>query len=94
MRMTCGAIPSQWEGTLDDGRRFHAHYRSGVLSVGLGADVNGAIDNGQSDDALFCHEVGDFLDGCMSYDELRAHLAGLLAFPDDLEVEGERRRGR
>lgn len=94
MRKTCGASPSQWEGILDDGRHCYAHYRWGLLSVGLGANVSDAVDNGLSENPLLRRQFADDLDSCMSYDELRAHLDGLLAFPDDLDVEGERPRSR
>jgi hypothetical protein len=30
---TCEACPSQWEGTLEDGRMFYARYRWGSLSI-------------------------------------------------------------
>ncbi len=89
LKKTCTACPSQWEGTLDDGRVLYARYRWGELSVGLGERIEDAVDNGRSEEALFCEHVGDGLDGFMSFEELRAHLCGLLDFPADLEVEGE-----
>lgn len=88
LEKTCPACPSQWEGTLDDGRVMYARYRWGELSVGLGKDIDEAVDNGRTEDALFFEHVGDGLDGFMSFEELRAHLGGLLDFPEDLVVEG------
>lgn len=90
LKKTCTACPSQWEGSLDDGRVLYARYRWGELSVGLGERIEDAIDSSGSDEALFCEHVGDGLDGFMAFEELRAHLYGLLDFPANLEVEGER----
>jgi hypothetical protein len=60
------------------------------LSVGIGDDVDGAIDNGLSDDALYVEPVGSGLDGVMDFEELRTNLHGLVEFPEDLVVEDER----
>jgi hypothetical protein len=92
LKKTCVACPSQWEGTLEDGRAVYAHYRHGELSVGIGDDVGEAIDNGMSDHALYVDDVGDWLDGYMDFEELKAHLRGLLEFPTNLVVEHERAR--
>lgn len=40
---TCLACPSQWEGTLYDGRAIYVRYRHGELSVGIGADIDEAV---------------------------------------------------
>ena len=76
LKKTCVACPSQWEETLEDGRAVYAHYRHGELSVGIGDDVGEAIDNGMSDHALYVDDVGDWLDGYMDFEELKAHLRG------------------
>lgn len=41
---TCGACPSQWEGTLDDGRVVYIRYRFGRLSWGVGATLDDAAE--------------------------------------------------
>lgn len=64
---TCVACPSQWEGTLEDGRAVYARYRHGKLSVGVGDDIDQAVLNGRSDEALFAYSVGDGLDGFMDF---------------------------
>jgi hypothetical protein len=87
---TCIACPSQWEGTLDDGRAVYARYRYGGLSVGIGEDIDEAVRNGMSDQTLYASDVGDGLDGFMDFEELKAHLHGLLEFPADLVVDEER----
>jgi hypothetical protein len=90
LKKTCIACPSQWEGTLDDGRAVYARYRWGELSVGVGKDVKDAVKSRREGKALFREHVGDGLDGFMDFEELRGHLYGLLDFPDELEVEDER----
>lgn len=90
LRKTCLACPAQWEGTLEDGRTIYARYRGGALSVGVGDDIDEAVDNGRSDHALYADYVGDGLDGFMDFEELKTHLYGLLEFPRDLVVENER----
>lgn len=90
LRNTCIACPSQWEGTLEDGRAIYARYRHGELSVGVGNDINEAVRNGMSDQALFANDIGNGLDGFMDFQELKARLHGLLEFPADL-VEHDRR---
>ena len=94
LKKTCSACLSQWEGTLDDGRAVHAHYRHGELSVGVGDDVDEAIDNGLSDHALYVDDVGDGLNGYMDFEELKTRLHGLLEFPTALVVENEREPNR
>jgi len=90
LKKTCTACPSQWEGTLGDGRALYARYRWGELTVGLGENVDEAVENSRSADALVQEYVGDGLDGFMNVEELRVNLLGLIDFPTDLDVEGER----
>lgn len=92
LKKTCTACPSQWEGGLEDGRVVYARYRHGELSVGVGDDIDEAVSNGMSTRALYADYVGDGLDGFMNFEELKAHLHGLLEFPTDLVVENERPR--
>lgn len=90
LKKTSIACPSQWEGTLEEGRAVYARYRHGRLSVGVGDDIDEAVRNGMPDRALYADYVGDGLDGFMSLEELETHLHGLLEFPADLVVENER----
>jgi hypothetical protein len=89
LKKTCLACPSQWEGALDDGRAVYARFRHGHLSVGIGETADRAVDNAMSDQALYEGEIGDGLDGFMDFEELKAHLRGLIEFPADLNVEDE-----
>jgi hypothetical protein len=90
LRQTTWACPTQWEGTLDDGRSLFVHCRRGELSVGVGDAIQDAIDNGMSANALYFEHVAD---GPISFEELRAHLYGLLDFPEGLVVDGEHTSG-
>lgn len=86
---TCLACPTQWEGTLDDGRAIYVRYRHGELSVGIGGDIDDAVRNGMSDQALYAADIGDGLDGFMDEEELRAHLQGLLELPSDFAAQSQ-----
>lgn len=90
LKKTCTACPSQWEGRLEDGRVIYARYRHGALSVGIGDDIDEAVHNGWTDEALYADYVGDGFDGYMDFEELKANLHGLLEFPAGLIVENER----
>lgn len=90
LKNTCIACPSQWEGTLEDGRAIYARYRHGELSVGIGKDINEAVRNGMSDQALYTDDIGNGLDGFMDFQELKAQLHGLLEFPTDLAEHDSR----
>mgnify|MGYP007098879292 FL=1 len=37
--------PSQWEGKTKDGQMVYIKYRNGYLSLGVGKDINEAIEN-------------------------------------------------
>ncbi len=90
LEKTCTACPALWEGSLEDGRTVYARYRGGALSVGVGAGVDEAVHNSMSEEAFYFDHVGAGLDGFMNFEELRAHLYGLLDFPEELVGEGER----
>ncbi len=86
LKRTTWACPTQWEGELEDGRTLYARCRHGELSVGIGAGPDAAVANGMSKDAL-CHDLVE--EAPMSFEELRAHLHGLLELPEGLEAEGQ-----
>jgi len=90
LKKTCTACPAQWEGKLEDGRALYVRYRWGELSVGAGEDGGAAIDNSMSEEGFHCERVGEGLDGYMDFEELKAHLYGLLDFGPALEAEDER----
>jgi hypothetical protein len=59
---------------------------------GVGDDIDAAVRNGWTDEALYSDYIGDGFDGYMDFEELGVHLHGLLEFPADLVVENERPR--
>lgn len=69
---TCSACPSQWEGSLEDGRMFYARYRWGCLSIEVSKeptnDVLEAI--GEDGDTVYYEVLGDNYDGFLHQDEL------------------------
>lgn len=67
-RMTCSACPTQYEGTLRDGRRFYFRYRSGRAQLGYGRTDDEAVADSLGRDGLI---IGDYLDGCMDEPEFR-----------------------
>lgn len=90
LKRTCLACPSQWEGTLEDGRAVYARYRHGELSIGVGDDIDEAVRNARSDVAVYAEEIGEGLDGFMDFEELKVKLCGVLEFSAGLVVENER----
>ncbi len=45
VKKTSGFAPSQWEGKTKDGQMVYIKYRNGYLSLGIGKDINEAIEN-------------------------------------------------
>ena len=62
---TCSACPSQWEGEMVDGRSVYIRYRWGRLTVGIGNNIDEAIDS-----VVFDLDYGDLFDGAMNLDEV------------------------
>lgn len=85
LERTTWACPTQWVATLADGRTVYARSRHGEFSVGVGDDLDDAVLKSSRPEALYFEYVED---GPMEFEELRAHLYGLLEFPEDLPVEG------
>jgi len=62
---TCGACPSQWEGTLEDGRMFYARYRWGGLSVRISEkSTNDSMEAVRGKEVLY-ENIGDGYDGVL-----------------------------
>jgi hypothetical protein len=85
LKQTTWACPTQWVATLADGRTVYARSRHGEFSVGVGDGLDDAILKSSGPEALYFEYVPE---SPMGFDEFRAHLYGLLEFPDDLPVEG------
>jgi hypothetical protein len=88
IKRTTWACPTQWVATLADGRTVYARSRHGEFSVGVGEDLDDAVLNGSGPEALYFEHVED---SPMGFEELRAHLYGLLEFPDELSIRDEDR---
>jgi hypothetical protein len=85
LRRTTWACPTQWVATLADGRIVYARSRHGEFSVGVGDDLDDAVLKSSGPEALYFEYVEE---SPMGFEELRAHLYGLLEFPEDLSAEG------
>lgn len=89
---TCESCPAQWEGRTQDGRWVYARYRSGTLRVGVGDTLTDAVRAGSGmvpspTPPVFSEDVGDALDGVMSYDTLKMLTAECVQWPS---TESER----
>jgi hypothetical protein len=80
MTETCGGCPSQWDGWTEDGAYFYFRYRWGYLRVDSHDPDNRAT-------TIFGKQIGDELDGCMSYEALKFHLNGVLDLPETESYE-------
>lgn len=69
---TCRSHPSQWEGTLDDGKCFYARYRNSEFSVGTGDDLRAAVHH--SFQTRIKDEGGDGFAGLLTDQEMRARM--------------------
>ena len=88
IKRTTWACPTQWVATLADGRTVYARSRHGEFSVGVGEDLDDAVLKSSGPEALYFEYVED---SPMGFEELRAHLYGLLEFPDELSIRDEDR---
>jgi hypothetical protein len=77
MVQTCWACPSQWDGWDANGVYYYFRYRWGHLSIRRDDVLHG--------DPVFDSDVGDAMDGFMSYPELRDLMADVLTLPDACE---------
>ena len=69
LEQTCFACPAQWDGKTDTGQGIYIRYRYGYLRL----DVDGEI-------GVYGEQVGDGLDGGMSFEEMSGHLKEHLTF--------------
>lgn len=80
VEQTCGACPSQWEGTDTEHRPVYIRYRHGYLSVRIGP-VDGDIGSAVDGEEILGTALGDALDGVLSEEELREVTKAVLEFP-------------
>lgn len=72
VKQTCRVCPSQWSGTTRDGREIYVRYRWGYLSVRI---------PGVEGEEIFGQQVGDDLDGHLTYAALRWLTAREITWP-------------
>ena len=83
IKKTCDACPTQWEGTLEDGRMIYVRYRWGCLEISLSAKPTTDIFEAVSGGYIFDERVGkSSWDGEMTYEQLKAHTGHILEFPE------------
>jgi hypothetical protein len=68
LEKTCDACPAQWEGRLEDGRYIYVRFRSGHLTIGVGATSSEAVGNSMGNTIW---RSGHPADGFMDINELR-----------------------
>jgi hypothetical protein len=79
-RETCIACPTQYEGTLKDGRVFYFRYRHGRATLGLGADEHAAVCDPSTVGIRF---EEDHLSGYVTEDEFKDLFVRLMECRDD-----------
>lgn len=79
---TSTACPSQWEGTLEDGRMVYVRYRWGYLSVRVSPTPTTEVLDAVDGEEVFGKEIGGGLDGWLSYSQLKEEVpADVIEFP-------------
>lgn len=73
LRQTCEACPSQWEGTLEDGRALYVRYRYGFLSFRLSPGPTEDVYDAVRGEEVWGQQVGDGLDGDMDTETMKKH---------------------
>lgn len=70
-KKTCSACPTQWEGTLKDGRSFYFRYRWGKAYLGVADTIDNAVWVGDKGGVKAFSYLGHALDGVLDDDEYR-----------------------
>lgn len=81
LTQTCSACPSQWEGTLDDGRMVYVRYRWGYLSVRVSPGEADDVMDAVGGEEVFGAEIGDELAGVLTYQQLRDCTSEFVEWP-------------
>lgn len=76
-RLTCPSVPTQYEGTLADGRIFYFRYRSGRAELGFGQTTDDAVME-TIDPATPSLLIGEEYDGHLTKDEFKQAFAELV----------------
>lgn len=86
---TCYACPSQWEGITDDNRQIYVRYRSGCLSIRVGAAGDMSEFGGVHGEEILFIDRRDKYHAVMGYSQLKRMAAGVVEFPQfyDLHID-------
>lgn len=82
-RLTCPSVPTQYEGTLTDGRIFYFRYRFGRAELGIGRTPDDAVMETLDSETPYLMLGSDF-DGWLGEDEFKQ------AFTELVEKRAER----
>ena len=64
------ACPSQWEGTLEDGRMIYCRYRWGHLSISVSEEATEDVYDAVNGQNVYHEKLGDEYDGVLDDTEL------------------------
>lgn len=86
---TCFGCPSQWDGWDDEGAYYYFRYRWGYLRIDKapkqeewvsGLAVAYGADPGPTT-TIYGEQLGDGLDGILSYSDLQEHVRDIMCLP-------------
>jgi len=77
VNQTCSACPSQWDALTDGGDELYVRYRWGYLEVSWG--VMG--------EKIYGENLGDNLDGFLTYEQLVARTGHIINWPETCSDE-------
>ena len=82
LAQTCYACPSQWEGSLEDGRTIYIRYRHGRLSVSISHEPTDSFSDAVTGENIYSKTIGDDLDGFIEWEKV-SELTGLIYSPKE-----------
>jgi len=83
LERTCTACPSQWEGTLEDGRMIYIRYRHGVLQISVSKEPTNDVMDAVGGEMVFVKDIAIENDGYMSDRSMLSWLCCLAELSDD-----------
>lgn len=86
---TCVAVPSQWQGTFEDGRMFYVRFRNGRLRVSVSPTPTTDVMEAVRGAALLGQLVDGPDDGFMEEDEMLERTAPILGFSGSTRLQGD-----
>ena len=78
---TCESCPAQWEGKTDEGKTVYIRYRWGELTIQVSPEPSNNIYEAVNGVEVINKQLGDSLNGYLTYDELKNATAGIIEFP-------------